>query len=77
MNHNDIYKWFELYFKLYAGNNVAAWFQNGKNSIRIRQTNGQEFIFTYNSPKDWRFETIQSYISNSMKGGKENGKNTN
>ena len=30
MNHNDIYKWFELYFELYAGNNVAAWFQNGK-----------------------------------------------
>lgn len=72
MNHNDIYKWFKL---LYAGNNVAAWFQNGKNSIRIRQTNGQEFIFTYNSQKDWRFETIQSYINNSMKGGKENGRN--
>jgi len=71
MNHNDIYKLFELYF----GNNVAAWFQNGKNSIRIRQTNGQEFIFTYNSPKDWRLETIQSYINNSMKGGKANGGN--
>lgn len=75
MNHNDIYKWFKLYFKLYAENNVAAWFQNGKNSIRIRQTNGQEFIFTYNSQKDWRFETIQSYINNSKKGGKENGRN--
>ena len=75
MNHNDIYKWFELYFELYAGNNVAAWSQNGKNSIRIRQTNGQEFVFTYNSQKDWRFETIQSYINNSMKGGKENGRN--
>lgn len=72
MNHYDIYKWFELYFELYAGNNVAVWFQNGKNSIRIRQTNGQEFIFTYNSPKNWRFETIQSYTNNSMKGGKAN-----
>lgn len=75
MNHKDIYKQFELFFELYAENNVAAWFQNGKNSIRIRQTNGQEFIFTYNSQKDWRFETIQSYINNSMKGGKENGRN--
>jgi len=45
MKHKDIYKWFELY----AGDNVAAWFPNGKNSIRIRQTNGQEFIFIYNS----------------------------
>lgn len=47
MKHKDIYKWFELY----AGDNVAAWFPNGKNSIRIRQTNGQEFIFIYNSQK--------------------------
>lgn len=30
MNYNDIYKLFELYFELYAGDNVAAWFQNGK-----------------------------------------------
>lgn len=44
MSHNDVYKWFELYFPLYAGEKVSAWFQNGKNSIRVRQTNGQEFI---------------------------------
>jgi len=70
MSHNEVYKWFELYFQLYAGDKVTTWFQNGKNSIRVRQTNGQEFVFTYNSKKDWRFETIDSYIKHVMKGGK-------
>lgn len=40
MTHNEVYKWFELYFPLYAGENAATWFPNGKNSIRVRQTNG-------------------------------------
>ena len=43
MAHGDVYKWFELYFPNYAGGNVEIWFQNGKNSIRVRQTNKQEF----------------------------------
>jgi len=49
MTHNEVFKWFELYFPFYAGDKIDTWFQNGKNSLRIRQTNGQEFIFTYNS----------------------------
>ena len=39
MSHSEVYKWFELYFPQYAGDNVETWFQNGKNSIRIRQKN--------------------------------------
>ena len=30
MTHNEVYKWFELYFPLYAGENAATWFPNGK-----------------------------------------------
>ena len=41
MVHNDVYKWFALYFPDYAGNHVECWFPNGKNSIRIRQKNKQ------------------------------------
>ncbi len=67
MAHGDVYKWFELYFPNYAGGNVEIWFPNGKNSIRVRQTNKQEFIFTYNRKDDWRFETAKSFI----KEGKE------
>lgn len=69
MVHTDVYKWFALYFPDYAGDKVDKWFSNGKNSIRVRQTNGQEFIFTYNSQKDWRLETVNSFLS-SAKGGK-------
>ncbi|HKL79278.1 MAG TPA: methionyl-tRNA synthetase [Mobilitalea sp.] len=66
MSHNEVYKWFNLYFGQYSGINTELWFPNGKNSIRIRQTNKQEFVFTCNSPKDWKFETIKSYM-NSIK----------
>lgn len=37
MSHSEVYKWFELYFPQYAGDNVETWFQNGKNSIRMER----------------------------------------
>lgn len=70
MSHSEIMKWFEYYFPDYSRNRVDVWFPNGRNSIRIRQKNGQEFIFTYHNQKDWRFETITSFL-NGMKGGKK------
>ena len=36
MTHNEVYKWFELYFPLYAGENAATWFPNGKRSEERR-----------------------------------------
>lgn len=41
---------------------VVQWFPNGLNSIRVRLTNKDEFIFTYNSDKNWCYETVDSYI---------------
>ena len=70
MTHKSVDQWFELYFPQYAGDKVDVWFQNGKNSIRIRQKNHQEFIFTFNDKDDWRFETVKSFI-NELKGGKK------
>lgn len=67
MAHGDVYKWFELYFPQYAGEKTEVWFPNGKNSICVRQTNKQEFVFTCNGKDDWRFETVKSFIN----GGKE------
>ena len=61
MSHSEVMKWFENYFPDYSGDRVDVWFPNGRNSIRIRQKNGQ---------KDWRFETITSFL-NGMKGGKK------
>lgn len=64
MLHKQIYNWFELYFPDYAGKRVLTWFPNGKDSIRVRQTNGQEFIFTYHGIEDWKLETVESFIKN-------------
>lgn len=70
MSHSDVMKWFELYFPDYSGDNITMWFPNGKNSIRVRQKNGQEFVFTYISSKDWLFETVSHFLDR-LKGGKK------
>lgn len=67
MTHKDVYKYFKLIMPEYA-KNLSEWFPSGKNTIRIRFYTGPEFIFTYNCPENWRFETINSFIE-SMKGG--------
>lgn len=64
-----VYKYFELYFPDFSGDKVDVWFQNGKNSIRVRQKNRQEFIFTYNDKDNWKFETVESFMAG-LKGGK-------
>ena len=40
--------------------------------IRVREANGDEFIFSFNNGKDWKFETIDSFL-NGKKGEKRNG----
>lgn len=62
MTHDRIFKAFKLYMKPLMDCEFAMWFPNGRNSVRLRKKNGQEFVFTYHSPKDWKFETIDSYI---------------
>lgn len=64
MLHKQIYNWFELYFPDYSGEKVVTWFPNGKDSIRVRHENGQEFIFTYHGIQDWKLETVESFIKN-------------
>ena len=61
MGHSEVMKWFENYFPDYSGDRIDVWFPNGRNSIRIRQKNGQEFIFTYHSQKE-RIEKLESTI---------------
>lgn len=70
MSHSEVYKWFELYFPDYAGDKLDTWFQNGKNSIRIRQTNHQELVFTMQDKNNWKFETLESFMAG-LRGGKK------
>ena len=50
------------------GKYTAMWFPNGRDSIRIRDVNKHELIFTYHGVTDWRLETVNEFLKN-MKGG--------
>ena len=62
MGHNEIFKQYNSLFPIYSGSNAKMWFPNGKNCIRVRLNNNQEFIFTYNDVENWKLETTKSYI---------------
>lgn len=66
MNHKAIFEKFQTIFPLdqMAMGGVESWFPNGRYSIRIRDIERNEFIFTYKNPKDWKFETMDSYLRN-------------
>lgn len=64
MTHNKVHSYFQSLFSNSIVKEVKAWFPNGKNSIRIRDFEHNEFVFTYNSPKDWKFETVDSFMRN-------------
>ncbi len=61
MLDREILKIFNSYFPQHGGENIDTWFLNGKNSIRIRNKNGKEFIFTFNNDNDWGFTSINNY----------------
>lgn len=66
MAHRDVLETFKSYFPTFASS-MTMWFPNGKSSVRIRQANGQDFVFTCNGKQDWSFETVDSFIKH-MKG---------
>lgn len=68
MVHREVLERFKHLFPQYEGY-IKTWFPNGKDSVRLRQLNGQEFVFTFHSDKDWCFETLDSHLKH-MKGGK-------
>lgn len=69
MIHKEVYYWFTVHFPQFT-RNIIGWFPNGKNSIRVRQSDYKDFIFTYNGKNDWCFETVDSFIARS-RGGRE------
>ena len=73
-NYHDSYASVRVFSDMLTrpGKGVKEYFPNGKNSIRIRKTNGQEFIFSLREPKAWKFETIDQFLVD-MKGEKKHG----
>ena len=77
MIHTQVYGFFQTCLPDQAhlpafAEKVETYFPNGKNSIRVRQKDGKEFIFSFNGEKTWRFETIDQFLAG-MKGGKVHG----
>lgn len=68
MVHSKIYECLKKCMPTFA-EKAKTYFPSGKNCIRIRQEDGQEFIFTYNGPKTWKIETIDHFLIG-MKGEK-------
>lgn len=66
MTHNVVYERFKKLFPI-LDEGITAWFPNGKNSIRIRMFDKFDFVFTYNGGRDWKYETIDSFIKNMRK----------
>jgi hypothetical protein len=61
MKHDIILYYFKHHMR-HEALKMTEWFPNGLNSIRVRLTNGEDFIFTYNGERNWCFETVDSYI---------------
>lgn len=64
---NQVYKIFESIFHEYW-EKTTIWFPAGKDSIRVRLANGEEFIFTYEDSHNWCLETVDLHLRR-MKGG--------
>lgn len=63
-----VFEYFKECLPVYS-KQTETYFPNGKNSIRIRQSNGQEFIFSINGPRMWKLETVDQFLAD-MKGDK-------
>ena len=61
MLHKNILDNFKIIFPHYAGS-IDVWFPSGKDKIRVRLSNGHEFIFSYMNESDWCLETVDRFI---------------
>ena len=61
MQHDLVYKEYEKKFPQFS-KHTKEWFPNGKDSIRVRIYGGSDFVFTYHSWMNWKFETVESFI---------------
>jgi len=71
MVHSKIFEYFKECLPANA-EKVETYFPNGRNSIRVRQINGKEFIFSFNGSRAWKFETIDQFLAG-MKGETKHG----
>ena len=62
MTHEEIFDLFKYQFSL-LDSKIEDWFPNGANSIRVRCFDRCDVVYTYQSPTNWRLETVESFVS--------------
>lgn len=62
MTHKMVHENFKRIFPGLAGQ-TFQWFQNGKDSIRLRAAFQDDMIFTYTKSKDWRLESVGNWLA--------------
>lgn len=62
MLHTTIYLKLTEIFPICA-EDIVKWWQNGKNSIRVKFVDGDIWVFTYRSAKNWKLETLDSWTA--------------
>lgn len=63
MTHDKIFEIGSKLLPMYFDKKVVdIWFPNGQNSVRIRHYNRKEYIFTFNGPDEWSFETVKNFL---------------
>lgn len=61
MIHTEVYKFFKTCLPEQAAD-VREYFPNGKNSIRVRKANRQDFIFSFTEYTAWKYETVDHFL---------------
>lgn len=67
MTSNLVIEEFKKLFPYEYTRNVAEYFPNGSNSIRLVKNDGGSYVFTYYSENNFILESLESYIDNLSK----------
>ncbi len=65
MSPRQVWEKFKTVFPMYA-NNTEKWFENGKDSIRVRLMNGKLYCFSVYG-ENFKFETIGNFMKSKKK----------
>lgn len=53
----------DIFTKMMVNTKLKCWWKKGPDAVRIRMTDGQDYVFTYLSSTEWKIETIKMHES--------------
>jgi hypothetical protein len=60
MSHANLFEEYRQLFKI-DESLIEEWFPCGKDSIRVRFTDGKEVIWTLKGPENWSIESVEHF----------------